>query len=134
MVKQIDPRVRQNEDEFQEALHNYRLYNKKSDWDIMFLCVQKACENIAKSKAYGINIQDLEGKALDATCKIMNKIKDGVNPNKLSSYCYLWTIGEVWSVKHRRWEGSESFDDLFDNYATEIDENGFISLCSTNYS
>ena len=133
MAKQIDPRVQQNEDTFQEALYNYRLYNKKSDWDIMFLCVQKACENIAKSKAYGIHIQDLEGKALDAACKIMNKIKDGVNPDKLSSYCYLWVIGEIWSAKHRRWEEAESFDGLFDNYAYTENEDKILTICSSNY-
>lgn len=133
MAKQIDPRVQQNEDEFQEALHNYRLYNKKSDWGIMFLCVQKACENIAKSKAYGIHIQDLEDKALDAACKIMDKIKDGVNPDKLSSYCYLWVIGELWSKKHIRWEESESFDGLFDNYAYTENEDNILTICSSSY-
>lgn len=132
MSKQIDPRVQQNEDEFQEALHNYRLYNKKSDWDIMFICVQKACENIAKSKAYGIHIQDLEGKALDAACKIMNKIKDGVDPEKLSSYCYLWVLGEIYSKKHIRWEQAKTYDDLFDNYAYNEDE-GIMTLCSSGY-
>lgn len=133
-MKKDDPRVLQNEDNFQAALYEYRLNESKKAWDMMFICVQKACENIAKSKAYGIRIVDLEGKVLDATCKIMNKIKDGVNPDKLSSYCYLWVIGELYSKRHIRWEQSSSFDGLFDNYATEIDENGFISLCSTNYS
>lgn len=133
MAKQTDVRVLQNENEFQEALHNYRLYCRKSDWDQMFLCVQKACENIAKSKAYGIKIYDLEGKALDAACKIMDKIKDGVNPDKLSSYCYLWTIGELWSKKHIRWEESKSFDGLFDNYSYYNDENDFMHVCSMEY-
>ncbi len=134
MKKQIDVRVLQNENEFQEALHNYRLYNRKSDWEKCFICVQKACENIAKSKAYGIHIQDLEGKALDAACKIMEKIKNGINPDKLSSYCYLWVIGELWSKRHRRWEESTSFDDLFSNYATVTDDNGLISICSSSYN
>ena len=133
MKKDIDPRVLQNENEFQEALHNYRLYNRKSDWDKCFICVQKACENIAKSKAYGIKIYDLEGKALDATCKIMNKIQNGVNPDKLSSYCYLWVIGEIWSKKHQRWDESASFDGMFDNYMYYNDENNFMHVCSMEY-
>lgn len=132
-MKKDDPRVQQNEDNFQAALHEYRLNESKKAWDTMFICVQKACENIAKSKAYGIRIVDLEGKVLDAACKIMNKIKDGVNPDKLSSYCYLWVIGELWSKKHRRWEESTSFDGLFDNYAYEAQEDGLLALCKSDY-
>lgn len=139
MEKQTDARVIENESKFQKAWDRYwhqetTKAGQKKQWDIMFLCVQFACENMAKSKAYGIRIVDLEGKALDATVKIMQKINEGLRPDKLSSYCYLWVIGELWSKKHRRWEESTSFDGLFDNYATVTDDDGFISICSSGYN
>ena len=138
MEKQIDARVIENESRFQKAWDRYwhqetTKAGQKKQWDIMFLCVQFACENMAKSKAYGIRIVDLEGKALDATVKIMQKINEGLRPDKLSSYCYLWVIGELWSKKHRRWEESTSFDGLFDNYSYYNDENDFIHVCSMEY-
>lgn len=137
-MKKDNPRVTENESRFQKAWDNYwhqetTETGQKKQWDIMFLCVQFACENMAKSKAYGIRIDDLEGKVLDAACKIMNKINEGVRPDKLSSYCYLWVIGELWSKRHRRWEESASFDGLFDNYAYESQEDGLLALCKSDY-
>lgn len=137
-MKKDDPRVLENESRFQQAWDNYwhqetTKAGQKKQWDIMFLCVQFACENMAKSKAYGIRIVDLEGKVLDATVKIMQKINEGLRPDKLSSYCYLWVIGELWSKKHRRWEESTSFDGLFDNYVYYNDEYNFTHVCNLEY-
>ena len=137
--KKEDPIVVENQTKFCKAYTDWIHSNKqdKKDWETMFLCVQLACENICKSKAYGIQVQDLEGKALDAACNCMAKLSTFTKVEecpKLSSWCYLYSIGQLWHARHRRWEQAKSFDGLFDNYATEIDENGSISLCSTNYS
>lgn len=118
--------VKENEQKFQDA------YNKK-DWDTMWICVYFACLNIGKSKCNGIRVEDLEGKCLDATIKIMKRIKEGIHPSRLSSYCYLFTIGELWSKKHRRWEEqSVSFDGYFDNYAYTKDDD-VLCLCKSDY-
>ena len=125
--------VKKKEEEFQEALREYRVSGSKEARGSIFFLVFDACLNIAKSKANGIVINDLEEKALDATCKIFEKILEGVNPEKLSSYCYLPTIGEIWSKKAIRWDRSVSFDGLFDNYNYYSDENEFMHVCDLNY-
>ena len=132
--KKFDKEEKDFQDTYDIWVNNEDPVIKKKAWDHMWILVNNACDACCKSKAYGIHIPDLEAKSLDACCKVMIKIQNGVRPEKISSYVYLWCIGELYSAKHRRWEQSESFDGLFDNYATVTDENGFISLCSTNYS
>jgi hypothetical protein len=124
--------VKQKEKIFQTALQEYRLSGSKKSWDAIFLSVFDACKNIAKSNAYGLVINDLEEKALNATCKVCQKIKDGENPKKLSSYCYLFTIGELWNKETIRWERSGDFS-LFENYAYYSDKDGQICLCKEDY-
>lgn len=87
---------------------------KKKQWDIMFNRVYEACLNIGKTKCYDIVVTDLEGKCLDAALDIMSKIKEGSRPKKLSSFCYLYTIGKIWSKKEIRWDRSKDLD-LFVN-------------------
>lgn len=106
---------------------------QKRAWDKMFILVQNACNACCKTKAYGIRIKDLEGKALDAACKIMDKIREGRRPKKISSYVYLYCIGQLYNKKHIEWERSQSFEDVFDNYATEIDDDGNVSICKSCY-
>ena len=125
--------VKEKERAFQEALREYRVSGSKEAWDSVFFLVFDACKNIAKSKANGIVINDLEEKALNATCKVCKNIKEGVNPKKLSSYCYLFTIGEIWSKKAIRWERSQSFEEAFDNYKYYRNEENQIYVCSNNY-
>lgn len=78
----------------------------KKQWDQMFILVSDACLNIGKSKCYGIKVSDLDGKCLDAAMDIMNLIKKGARPGKLSSFCYLYVIGKIWSKKEIRWDRS----------------------------
>lgn len=106
---------------------------QKKAWECMWLLVKNACDACCKIKAHGIRIQDLEGKALDACLKIMEDIGEGRRPRKLSSYVYLYCIGQIWNKKHIEWERSQSFEDTFDNYVTEIDDEGFISICKSCY-
>lgn len=120
--------VKQNEEKFQTAYEH-------NDWDTMWYCIYFACLNLGKKKCQGIVVQDLEGKCLDATIKIMTRIKEGVHPNRLSSYCYLFVIGELWNKKHRRWEeGCVSFEDKFQNYAYEPDSYDMLTICRSDYS
>ena len=125
------------EEDFQRAWDAYwhqetTKAGQKRAWDKMFLLVKNACDACCKTKAYGIRIQDLEGKALDAACKIMEDIDNGRRPRKLSSYVYLYCIGQLWNKKHIEWERSEDLSS-FENYATEIDDDGNVSLCKSCY-
>ena len=139
-----DPRVIENQNRFSTAYSDWIRAKNNNDaeyakkcWDVMFLCVQLACENVCKSKAYGIHVDDLEGKALDAACNCMNKLSTFTTIEEcpvLSSWVYLYSIGQLWNAKHRRWEQAESFDGLFDNYATEVNDDGFVMICSSSYN
>ena len=137
--KKEDPRVVENQAKFCEAYAKW-IYSNKTDkkaWEVMFLCVQLACENICKSKAYGIQVEDLEGKALDAACNCMTKLQTFSTIEecpKLSSWVYLYSVGQLWNAKHRRWEQSAQFEEVFDNYATITDNDGFISICTSGYN
>lgn len=119
----------ENECLFQEALNSWVQNHNKKFSDIMWFCIYKCCKNMMKSKANGIIVPDLESKAMDATIKIMDKILNhDVRPKKLSSYCYLWCIGELYSKKNIEWERAASFDDTFENYAYET-ENNIMTIC-----
>ena len=83
----------QNEANFQEAYNDWNINKDKASYDKMWLSVQFACGNIAKSIYTKRNIiipdEDLEEIILDSTMYVMKFINKGVRPNKLSSYCYL---------------------------------------------
>lgn len=129
--------VKQNEEMFQNAWEHFwhqetKPEKQKHYWDIMFKAVYFACCNIGKTKCYGIRVQDLEGKCLDAACKIMEDVGEGRRPKKLSSYAYLYVVGQIWNKKHIEWERSEDLSS-FENYATEIDDDGNVILCKSSY-
>lgn len=111
--------IEEKETMFQEAWDLYwhqetTKEGQKKQWDIMFNRVYEACLNIGKTKCYDIVVTDLEGKCLDAALDVMSKIKEGSRPKKLSSFCYLYTIGKIWSKKEIRWDRSKDLD-LFNN-------------------
>lgn len=129
--------VKKNEEVFQNAWENYwhqetTKAGQKKQWDVMFNAVYFSCCNIGKTKCYGIRVQDLEGKCLDAACNIMDDIMEGRRPKKLSSYVYLYVIGQIYNKRHIEWERSEDLSS-FENYATEIDDDGNVSLCKSSY-
>lgn len=106
---------------------------KKEAQDHMFVLVKNACDACCKKKAVGIRLPDLEEKSLNATIKVMNKIiNDNIRPEKISSYVYLWCIGELYNKKTKMWERSLSYEDVFDNYAYEYDNNQ-LNICRTHY-
>ena len=90
----------QNEARFQDAYDSWSLAKENNDqkgikdaYDIIWLSIQFACGNIAKSIYTKRNViisdEDLEEIILDSTMYVMKFINKGVRPDKLSSYCYL---------------------------------------------
>ena len=84
---------------FYNSYKNWLENPKKLYWDQMFMEVLNCCTSQCKKKAKGIIMPDLEGKALDATCKAMQKIKE--NMDKQIEYCheapfYEGLATEVW--------------------------------------
>lgn len=124
--KKYEKEVEDNENTFSRALSLWVETQEKQYWDTMFYCVHKACLYMAKSKCYGIVVRDLNDKVMDATLDVMNKIKnDGVRPEKLSSFCYLYTIGKLWSKKEIRWDRAPDISLVLNNatYSMEINDN-----------
>lgn len=117
--------VEENEKAFQDALSLWVKTNDKKQWDKMFFCVQKACLYMAKNKCHNIVVRDLDDKVMDATLDVMSKIKEGVRPKKLSSFCYLYTIGRLWSKKEIRWDRADNVDYYLNvsKYSYDFDEN-----------
>lgn len=98
------------EEQFQIELRKYRLNENKRSWDRMWFMVQDCCSNIAKSKLKGVICPDFDGKIMDATLKCMQKIKDGEDPGKLSSFCYFPVIGVIWDRKLQKEERTISYE------------------------
>ena len=132
-----DTNISNNQNNFSSAYKNWILSDKRDSesYKIMFSAIYFACINICKSKAYGIHLPDLESKALDATCNCIEKLKTFSKVEecpKLSSWCYLYCIGQIYNKKYIRWERSECFDDLFDNYSY-YNEDGIATICRSTY-
>lgn len=136
--------IKQNEDSFQNAWESYwhqATNDKEADvhWKIMWTCVYNACFNAARKMVKGlinsngesIQVQDLDGKACEASIKIMMKIKEGTRPEKLSSFVWLWTYGEIFGVKQQR-QDQEADYSYFNNVAYEETEDGY-SICTCNF-
>lgn len=123
IVKENDRKFEKEEKDFQNTydiwINNDEPAIKKKAWDHMWILVKNACDACCKTKAYGIRVPDLEAKSLDACIKIMQNIRNGVRPGKLSSYVYLFCIGEIWKHKTIEWERSLSYNGLFDNYGAD---------------
>lgn len=98
------------EEQFQIELKKYRTIGSKTSWDLMWMMVNDCCSNIAKSKLKGVKCPDFEGKVMDATIKCMEKINNGEDPVKLSSFCYFPVIGVIWDRKLQREERTISWE------------------------
>lgn len=86
----------------------------------MWMMVNDCCSNIAKSKLKGVKCPDFDGKVMDATIKCMEKIINGEDPEKLSSFCYFPVIGIIWDRKLQKEERTISFEAWQDwQYAEE---------------
>lgn len=98
------------EEQFQIELKRYRTIGSKTSWDLMWMMVNDCCSNIAKSKLKGVKCPDFEGKVMDATIKCMEKINNGEDPAKLSSFCYFPVIGVIWDRKLQKEERTISWE------------------------
>ena len=108
------------EEQFQIELKRYRATSSKTSWDLMWMMVNDCCSNIAKSKLKGVKCPDFDGKVMDATIKCMEKIINGEDPEKLSSFCYFPVIGIIWDRKLQKEERTISFEAWQDwQYAEE---------------
>lgn len=114
-----DPKVQ--EAEFQNALSKWKQFHDKASWDKMFYRVYECCKALAKKRAYGIVIPELESKALDAATYCMDLIKRGKYPEKLSSMCYLHVQKFLYSEKTKRAEREIQLSALQD-YQLEYEE------------
>ena len=115
--------VAEKERLFQEAQEKYFETKSMKDWQSLWPFVIDCCKNIIKSKCYGIVVRDVDEKALDAAMKVLQKIKEGVRVDKLSSYCYLFTIGVIYNKKLQRIDREVDYD-LFINDKKYVCENG----------
>lgn len=135
--KKYEKEVEDNENTFSKALSLWVDTQEKQYWDTMFYCVYKACLYEAKSKCYGIVVRDLNDKVVDATLDVMNKIKnDGERPKKLSSFCYLYTIGKLWSKKEIRWDRAPDTSLFLNNasYSMDINDDDEVVTTVLDYS
>lgn len=102
-------RVALNEKRFQDAWD-------EGDDETLWLSVKEACKNIILSKCYKIRVPDVDDKVMDATMKVMERIKrDNVRPDKLSSFCYLYCIGVLYNKKTQKWERNIDIETILNN-------------------
>lgn len=80
---------------FYEAMNLYYKTDDKKYKDVMFLEVNHICQGIIRkmsNRCRGTySKQDLDDFAIDATCKVMEKIlKKRVVVKNITNYCWLW--------------------------------------------
>ena len=116
---------------FYEAYNSWKETNNKKFWDIMFIEVLNCCTSQAKSKARGIVMPDLEGKAIDATCKAMDRIKKDLPDIKsLTNFCYWYVIGAVYDRPTKFAERCVSYEAIFETApdTNNITEEGEVGI------
>lgn len=74
----------ERETAFQEAYD-------RNDWNEMWNIVQEVVTYMTKAQLKGVHLDEdtLNQRILDATIRIMSRIRQGVRPQKLSSFCFL---------------------------------------------
>lgn len=100
---------------FYDLLDAYNNGNKSKEiWDKMFLILRDIALSLAKKKANGIKIPDLEEKALDATVYSLDLIKRGKGPKKERDALYAWlnsqVIAELYDARLQKVEREISLD------------------------
>lgn len=101
--------INEREREFQLLQDEYFTTHSKESWDLMWTYVYDACSNSAK-KQLKVFTEDFDGKVLNATCDVMNKIKDGERIGKLSSFVYWYVKGRLYDKKVQFAERCLSYD------------------------
>ena len=110
----IDPKIQ--EQMFQEALSHWVEHKDKQSWDMMYIRAIECCLAISKKKCNGINNMHLEERALDAASYIMDLIKRGNRPNKLSSVAYLQVNKFLYSNKAKQQDRELQLSVVQENY------------------
>lgn len=116
-----------------EKDRNYKFYKAQNDyyktgdfsklWD-GFACIKGVCESIAKKKACGIQIPNLEMKADEAALRVMSIYKKNKTfyIRKLENVCY-WKVIEVFYNKDLQiTERSANIDDFYNLLAPDLTE------------
>mgnify|MGYP003397621523 CR=1 FL=1 len=115
---------------FYKAYKSWLDTNNKKYWDIMFIEVLNCCTSQCKKKAKGIILPDLEGKAIDATCKVMQKIQDSRPDIKsITSFCYWYVVGAVYDRPTAFYERCVSYEAIFEtNNIEAISDEGELGI------
>lgn len=101
--------IKQREEEFQVLQEEYFNNHDKTAWDMMWIYVRDACSNSAK-KQLSVYTDDLDGKVLNATADVMQKILNGEHVQKLSSFVYWYVKGRLFDKKVQKAEQCLSYD------------------------
>lgn len=110
----------ENEDMFQKAWDN-------NDWDTIWLCTFRCCNNIIKSiykkRQVIIPNDELLEKVTDATAYCIRFFKKGIKPEKLSSYNYLRCLRFIQNPKDVWYEKNitQMPEDNYKNIDMEIE-------------
>ena len=116
---------------FYDSYSKWLETSQKKYWDQMFMEVLNCCISQCKKKAKGIVMPDLEGKALDAACKAMQKIKDTVPDIKsLTNFCYWYVVGAVYDRPTAFHERCVSYEAIFEstNNIDQISDEGELGI------
>lgn len=113
--KNLDLKIR--EEEYQRAIDEYRRTKSKESWELLWRYVMDCCHNICAKKLIGVRIDPdtFEDRVMDSAAYTMRRIREGLNPRKLSSYCYLVCVGRLYGQK-------ALFEDRCIVYASDINE------------
>lgn len=115
--------LQKREEEFQ---YYWEMYWHTADaktqnmaWDKMFMLVINCCHNLAAKKLTGVTLDpdEFENRYMDAAMYVMEDIKKGRRPQKLSSYCYLRVYKYLYDAKNQAYDRTLKVD--FSDKTTE---------------
>lgn len=117
---------KENEKRFQDAYSRWEASGKvsKKDWDVMWWCVDLACNNIAKKMLVGITVdpEEFEDRVMQSVCYVMGFIKErSVHPDRLSSYCYLRVKKFLQSPQNQFYDSLQALPEYETTNIREVD-------------
>lgn len=84
-------------------MNSYRLSGKKSDWDLLFLGVQKCCGACVKKNLRGVYREDVEELTVDATCMVMRRLERTQDtPKNWANFCYPYALKVLYGAETRK--------------------------------
>lgn len=102
------------ENDFQIVFSHWKQHKDYKSWNDIFYFIYNCCSNICKAKMKGIrnDPEIFEGKIMDATLHCLEDIKKGMEPHKLSSWCYFRCLKSLYRDKNEERVFREA--DIFD--------------------